>query len=279
MDRRPSWALKPDCPDDLFRGAAENYARYRVPYPKVLLEDLLQRSAAGSEGMLVDLACGTGQIAIPLAPHFRQVLAIDQEVEMLDVARREAASAGIGNIDWHAGCAEDVCIEDESCELISIGNAFHRLDRFAVAENCRRWLHSGGCLTIMGSSSIYSGTEPWQAAAAEILRRWIGPGGQQKAGPPATSVAAHPEQGLTHQAVLERLNFTEFAEYSFPVRHSWSLPELIGYVGSLSGASPRLLGDRFQLLKRELESRLADYATDDGFEETIEFYYILWRKT
>lgn len=279
MKGRPSWAVKPDYPDNLFCGAAGNYAAYRVPYPRSLLEDLLQRSRARGDGLLVDLACGTGQIAIPLAPHFRCVLAVDRETEMLAVGRRKAALAGIGNIDWQAGLAEDAAIEDQSCELVAIGNAFHRLDRFLVAETCRRWLCPGGCFAILGSSSLYSGTEPWQLAAVEVVRKWIDGDNRRKVPSLATGTAADSQPHLTHQAVLERLNFTGVAEYSFPVRHRWSLPELIGYVGSLSGASPLLLGDRFELLKRELESRLAPHATDEGFEETIEFYYILWRKT
>jgi 2-polyprenyl-3-methyl-5-hydroxy-6-metoxy-1,4-benzoquinol methylase len=68
---------------DLYRGTALHYDRYRPPYPKALLDDLLQRSSVTGRGRLLDLACGTGQLALPLARSFAEVYAVDQESEMV----------------------------------------------------------------------------------------------------------------------------------------------------------------------------------------------------
>lgn len=54
----------------LYRGTAGHYDRYRLPYPRALLDDLLYRAAVTGRGRLLDLACGTGQLAFPLRGRF-----------------------------------------------------------------------------------------------------------------------------------------------------------------------------------------------------------------
>ena len=51
---------------DLYRGTAGHYDRYRLPYPEVMTADLIERAGVSGAGRLLDLACGTGQLAFPL---------------------------------------------------------------------------------------------------------------------------------------------------------------------------------------------------------------------
>ena len=60
-------------PVGLFHGAAWYYARFRPPYPDALLDYLISKFELGGRSNLLDLGCGTGQVAIPLSRHFRQV--------------------------------------------------------------------------------------------------------------------------------------------------------------------------------------------------------------
>ena len=73
---------------DLYRGTASYYDRFRVPYPQSLFDDLAERSGAGSQGSLLDLACGPGLISFAMHGRFREVWAVDQEPGMIDVARQ-----------------------------------------------------------------------------------------------------------------------------------------------------------------------------------------------
>lgn len=107
---------------DLYKGTAEYYDRFRPPYPSALLDDLRDRVPIDATSRIVDLACGTGQIAFALAPHVGEVCAIDQEPEFIDFARRKAQGLGITNIHWVAAAAEDVALEG-AFELVAIGNA------------------------------------------------------------------------------------------------------------------------------------------------------------
>jgi ubiquinone/menaquinone biosynthesis C-methylase UbiE len=119
--------VKPDFPEDAFAGTAAYYAKYRVPYPRVLTGDLLKRAGVTGKGRLLDLACGPGRIALSIAFSFRDVWAIDLEPEMINVGREEARKRGIGDIRWMVGRAEEMKAETGSFELITIGEAFHRL--------------------------------------------------------------------------------------------------------------------------------------------------------
>ena len=67
---------------DLFKGTAYYYERFRPGYPDTLIADLLERVPGRTR--LLDVACGTGQVTVPLAKVFEDVLAIDQEAEMIE---------------------------------------------------------------------------------------------------------------------------------------------------------------------------------------------------
>jgi len=64
---------------DLYRGTALHYDRFRLPYPEDLIADLVRRTRPAGRGRLLDLACGTGQLAFALSDRFEQVWAVDQE--------------------------------------------------------------------------------------------------------------------------------------------------------------------------------------------------------
>src|SRR5215475_3026052 len=141
--------VKPDFPLDAFAGTATYYLRYRVPYPQALLRDLVERAGVTGQGRLLDVACGPGRIALALVSSFREVWAIDREAEMVEVGQKEATQRGVHHITWMVGKAEDLQAPPASCALITIGEAFHRLDQPLVAKHTLQWLQPGGCVAIL----------------------------------------------------------------------------------------------------------------------------------
>ena len=63
--------------NDLFRGAAQYYERYRVPYPQEVFDWIINEYRLDGRGRLLDGGCGTGQVALPLSRWFGEVVAID----------------------------------------------------------------------------------------------------------------------------------------------------------------------------------------------------------
>src|SRR5215469_1394588 len=76
---------------DLYRGTAEWYDAYRPPYPRELIDTLTSTIGADGTGRLLDIACGTGQVAFALRSYFAEIWAADQEPAMIAVAARKAA--------------------------------------------------------------------------------------------------------------------------------------------------------------------------------------------
>ena len=64
-------------PSNLFSGTAHYYARYRPGYPEHFFRHILSRFSLGATARVLDLGCGTGQLAIPLAPPVAEVIGID----------------------------------------------------------------------------------------------------------------------------------------------------------------------------------------------------------
>jgi SAM-dependent methyltransferase len=71
---------------DLFMGTAKYYARYRPGYPEPFFAHIVERFRLDGTGRLLDLGCGTGQLALPLAGRFQEVVGMDPEPEMLAAA-------------------------------------------------------------------------------------------------------------------------------------------------------------------------------------------------
>ncbi len=270
----PSWPVRPGYREDLFRGAAEFYSRYRPAYPQPLFDDLLNR--AGEGGVLVDLACGTGEIAIPLYNRFTHVYAVDLEPDMIEVGRTKADQAGATNITWSTGKAEDLTVT-EPAQLVTIGNAYHRLDRPLIAERARQWLAPDGFLAVLGSSTPWSGTEPWQAVAVDVVARWSGEPGRPASASPAKAESNAPTR-RTHEEILQEAGFGDVTEYRFPTPHAWTLDEFLGFLWSTSYTArirqDPALAEGFE---EDLRAQLLECEPSGQLRESVAHYYILGR--
>lgn len=59
-------------------------------------------------GRLLDLSCGTGELARSLSQDFEEVIGVDASPDMLTEARLQAGAKGITNVQWVCQRAEDL---------------------------------------------------------------------------------------------------------------------------------------------------------------------------
>jgi ubiquinone/menaquinone biosynthesis C-methylase UbiE len=95
-----------------------------------------------------DLGCGTGKLTELVAPHVRQVIAVDGSPDMLQAARRRVR--GRQNVDIRLGTLEALPIDSHQLDIALMGLVLHHVPDPAVAlAECARVLrHSGRVLII-----------------------------------------------------------------------------------------------------------------------------------
>jgi SAM-dependent methyltransferase len=260
---------------DLYRGSAGFYDRCRLPYPEAMITDLVLRAEVSGRGRLLDLACGTGQLAFPLRRWFSEVWAVDQERDMVELVRAKAAAGGAGDVRPIVSSAETLHAEPEYFELAVIGNAFHRLDRDLVADRILGWLKPGGHLALCWSSSPWVGAEEWQRALAAALDRWKVALGAEGRVPAGWDLA---RQRRPDPQVLSDAGFEVAGRHEFTIEHRWSPQELAGHIRSTSFLPAAILGDQAAALDADLAARLGPHSNRGAFTETVRFAYELARK-
>jgi ubiquinone/menaquinone biosynthesis C-methylase UbiE len=243
----------PNFPADTFAGTAGYYARFRLPYPSALIEQLLEeRRGASREESLLDLACGPGRLTIPLAPFFRDVVAVDLEPEMIEQARQDALRSGVTNVLWRVGKVEDLGVPGQSLGMITIGEAFHRVDQRRVLENGRRWLRPGGTFVVLGGTSNFEPALPWHRAVTDVVRKWTG---LENAPYVSTNFIAETVKQCEDQ--MNDRGFENVASHRFPVRHTWTKESIVGYLFSTSFCSRRALGDNADAFAADMAESLS----------------------
>jgi SAM-dependent methyltransferase len=260
---------------DLYQGTAGHYDRYRLPYPEAMTGDLVQRAGVSGDGRLLDLACGTGQLAFPLRQWFAEVWAVEREPDMVQAVRAKADAVGAENVCPVAADAETLDAQPAHFELAAIGNAFHRLDRDLVAARLFRWLRPGGCVALCWSHGPYQGGEQWQRALAAALDSWRAALGAEDRVPANWD---EPRRLRPDREVLADAGFGAAVRREFAVEHRWSLPELAGFIRSTSVLPASVLGDQGAAFDADLAAVLGPFAQDGAFPETVSFAYDLARK-
>ena len=275
-EREYAHPLVPDFSEDLFAGTAEWYASYRPAYPYELLGELV-RQAPGrqSDGRrLVDLACGPGTVCLRIHGHFDAVLAVDLEPDMIETGRALARMASADNIEWLVSRAEDVDLAPSSVDLITIGSAFHRLNRPLVAARAFQWLRPDGILAEIGTSNgITSGSEPWQQIVLDVYRKWWAKAPSR----PSVRQPADPTLATTEQ-VLRDAGFVQVTKREIDIAHSWTGDEIVGYLFSTSHASRAIFGDLADYVAEELKSALLAYDRTGEFHEMLSAYTLTGKR-
>ena len=108
-------------------GIAESYALEPLSDPDATRRKLdVVRGHLGPATRLLDVGCGTGTIAIDLAPSAGEVHALDVSPAMIDIARRKKDAAGVANVHFHVAPADTLSgFEDGAFQVVTAFNILH----------------------------------------------------------------------------------------------------------------------------------------------------------
>ena len=119
----------------------------------------LAKEAAAAGQSVLELACGTGRVTIPIAEAGASVVGLDRSPAMLAVARRK--SQGIANVRWAEGDMADFALGDRFGLIVIPFRSFLLLTTVAEQKSCLRSSHEhladGGrlALTIFNPDIAY----------------------------------------------------------------------------------------------------------------------------
>src|SRR5579875_1636628 len=100
-----------------FGTVAANYDRFRPSYPPALIDDLV---ATGAHTVL-DVGCGTGKAAVLLAARGLDVLGVEIDPKMAELARSHGVPVEVSSFEgWDAA--------GRMFDLLTCGQAWHWVD-------------------------------------------------------------------------------------------------------------------------------------------------------
>jgi len=220
---------------------------------------------------VLDVACGTGVVAITAARRGARVCGLDLTPELLQRARENARIAEV-NIEWHEGDAESLPFEDGSFDVVlsQFGHMFGPRPEVVVAEMLRV-LKAGGTLAFSTwPPELYVGR------SMALITRYM---------PPPPAGVAPPvlwgDPNIVVQRLGERVRDVRFdrARMEVPVlslqHHRVNMERTVGplvkLVEALAASDPGKLAQ----LRSEFEALAAEYLDENVLRQD----YLLTRAT
>jgi SAM-dependent methyltransferase len=259
---------------ELFAGAASWYRRYRTPYPEAM-SDFLAAEFALKGARVLDLGCGTGQIAIPLAARGARVVAMDPDAVMLAEGRAAAAEAGVSGIEWIQSSSWGLEAWIGTFRLVTVGIAFHWMDRAATIAALDPLVEGDGAVALIAEQHrfdpLMDSYGRAQAAITEVVAEFLGPARRAGSG-------MYGEPVERHEDVLVRSAFSSVSFHLFPAYRVWTADQLVGLALSSSSSTPALLGDNTAAFIAAAHERLLTVNTEGEFEEIAQIEVVIGRR-
>lgn len=133
---------------DFWNRTAGRYARQRVANPDAFERKIeATRALITPRSVVLDIGCGTGSLALRLAPGAAEVHGLDLSSEMIRIANEKARAQQVDNVRFHVGPFDDSfdAFADGQLDGVCAYSLLHLLaDRAAALQRIHRLLKPGG---------------------------------------------------------------------------------------------------------------------------------------
>jgi ubiquinone/menaquinone biosynthesis C-methylase UbiE len=259
----------PYCPRR-FQSAVPYYERYRLGYPERLIARVVALMGLKEGAAILDLGCGPGSLAVPFARVGMAVTAADPEPEMLAAAEAAAQAAGVSLTLWR-GSSYDLTAEMGPYRLVTIGRAFHWMDRLATLAMLDHIVATDGAVAFFHDAHPVVPENEWFKILRKVGDRY------GRSGEP--HIAERKALGhRRYEPFLYQSAFTELDWLSVTIKKPISEDEIVGRAFSQSTTSPEKLGVRVSSFEAELRERLRELAPERDFIEIAEMVALVARR-
>jgi len=198
---------------DHFSGNSDQYQTYRPGYPQDLFRQL--SGLTDTHDLAWDCATGNGQAASELCEYYSQVVATDASQTQIRSAVRNP------KICYWVATAERSAIRSGSVDLIAVAQAMHWFDLDGFTSEVSRVLKPGGILAAWtyGLTRVDPGVDA-------VVNHLYGP---------VLDAYWPPERKLVENGYQDfELPLPEIDMPEFKMTQQWTLPRLMGYLGTWS---------------------------------------------
>ncbi len=226
-----------------FTTGAADYAAYRPTYPPELANALAAISPATARAL--DCGCGTGQLSVLLADRFDEVVATDASAAQ--IAQAEAHE----RVTYRTASADDSGLPDHSVDLVTVAQAAHWFDLDRFYAEARRVGRPGAVVALITYGVLHV-----EGAVDSIVQRFY----YDVIGSYWPAERRHVEDGYRSLP----FPFRELTMPALTMEASWTLDELVGYIGTWSAvkaAAKALDTDPVASFAGELRGAWGDPAT------------------
>lgn len=151
------------------------YALYRRDLPDEQAAALAAALGLTAGGTVVDLGCGTGQLAVPLRRHCQLVLGLDPEPEMLHGMRARRVGGVVPVLADDADLPLVAGLLREAPQAVVIGNALHWMDEPVALRRCAEAAGAQGAVAVITQGPpLWLGPAAWQRRLRTVLQEHRG---------------------------------------------------------------------------------------------------------
>jgi SAM-dependent methyltransferase len=245
------------------QGSYEHLARQVMP----VAEALVDACGIARDDEVLDVAAGTGNVAVAAARRGARVVASDITPHMVELGRARCADAGL-TVDWREADAEALPFADASFDAVlsTFGAMFAPRPEVAARE-LFRVVRPGGCVGMANWPP-----ESFVGRALALISSYMPPPPEGIARPTAWGVEATVRErlaGLADDVALERRTVL--------VEHP-SVDAMFDYQRANTGplvAASMALGERFAELAAEMRALIAELNEATDGTVRIPFVYLL----
>ena len=200
---------------DHFSDKSANYAKYRPRYPDTLFAHLA--GLCDGHDLAWDCATGNGQSALGLAEHFRHVIATDASAAQIDAAIRDP------RVSYHVAPAEQGGLDDDSVDLLTVGQALHWFDLPRFFAEAARAVRNGGVV------AAWSYRMCTVDAAVDGVLDELYSGIVDEFWPPERDIVDNEYRDIEFPAALVEMP-------DFEMTQTWDVDDMLGYLRTWSAS-------------------------------------------
>jgi SAM-dependent methyltransferase len=250
-----------------FRELADFYRTGRPTYPRLLARRVADLVGLNGSQAVLDLGTGPGFLALDFHPFAGKVIGVDPEPSMLNAARKNAAEAGV-EIEFVSGSSGDLGAQFGRLHLVTIGRAFHWMDRALTLEALDALIEPTGGVALFQESYPEVPVNDWHPSFQAIVDYY---GAEDPA-------RERTHGNKDHETVLLASAFSHLERIAVLERRSTSVEHLVNRSLSYARAWEGRPGSRLKDMAMEVRDALEPYAVNGQVPEIIEGTALIARR-